>query len=506
MEIAVWKEYYYHKSKPMKSIKFFIYSLAVSIFLLSCSKDLGNYDYHEVNTLRITGLREGDHNSNRIYDVPFKDTLKLTPTITGTLSGTDLSNVTFRWKVDGEEVSTMNSLEYVADKEYGKLNADLAVTDTKTGIVTSYSFFVNVINPFKLGYYVLSKKPSGEAVLYCKSTISKREEFEEVTIPNISLGSNPITIDGNREYGNSSTDYYNRLVLGMKTAPFPIMMIDSREFLPTLLYNKDSYVGDKDEFMLAPQDVVTDRYQDVIYMVNNGKLHVLQKGGISLPVLGSDHLDYQISKGGMSGGTYYSPYLFSFYDSKNKMIRALDNGISSGALFTYINVHDDITKSDLYKDQEHIVSQLTDIDGSAKFVYLMKSSNKLFAYSVSYNADLKPTAFGKIAESTVPGNGVIRSASYDSDVNYWYLATDKAIYNASYLGLEFQPFITLPTNARGYITKYEMNQGKLMIVTFDPNYAGEKKSSVYIYDLNSMSLEISMPNVVEEAVDIHIGI
>lgn len=498
--------FFYHKLTKMKIANIFIYSLLSSVLLISCSKDLGNYDYHEVNKISIAGVLEGDHNAQRIYDLPFSDTLRITPTITGTLSGTDLSNVSFRWRVDGEEISNTNKFEYIANKGYGKMNADLTVTDNKTGIETSYSFFVNVINPYKLGYYVLSKKPNGESILYCKSTIREKNQFEEVLIPNISLGSNPISISGNRQYGNSSRDYYNRLALGMKNAPYPVIMVDSREFLPNLLYSKDSYVGEKENFVFEPTDVVLDPYNPIIYMVNQGKLHILQKGGISLPALNSDKLDYSISKGGMAGASFYTPYFFSFYDAKNKMIRLLDNGVSSGVSYTYINVFDEITNTSIYKDQEFVISQLTYFNDDPKFVYLMKKDSRLFAYWVSYNGDLKPVSFQKMAEGNIPGEGILRFASYDFDANYWYLATDKTIHRASYLGLEFQPFVTLPANAPGYITKYKMTEGKLMITTYDPNYAGEKKSSVYIYDINRMTLEVAMPHSVAEAVDLHIGI
>jgi len=208
----------------------------------------------------------------------------------------------------------------------------------------------------------------------------------------------------------------------------------------------------------------------------------------------------------MAGASFYTPYFFSFYDAKNKMIRLLDNGVSSGVSYTYINVFDEITNTSIYKDQEFVISQLTYFNDDPKFVYLMKKDSRLFAYWVSYNGDLKPVSFQKIAEGNIPGEGILRFASYDFDANYWYLATDKTIHRASYLGLEFQPFVTLPANAPGYITKYKMTEGKLMITTYDPNYAGEKKSSVYIYDINRMTLEVAMPHSVAEAVDLHIGI
>src|SRR5690606_32895630 len=143
-----------------------------------------------------------------------------------------------------------------------------------------------------------------------------------------------------------------------------------------------------------------DPYNPIIYLVNQGKLHVLQKGGISLPALNTDKLDYSISKGGMAGASFYTPYFFSFYDSKNKMIRVLDNGISSGVSYTYINLFDEITNTSIYKDQEFVISQLTYFNDDPKYVYLMKKDSRLFAYWVSYNGDLNLLAFKRSQRET----------------------------------------------------------------------------------------------------------
>ncbi len=489
----------------MKNLKFNILLIFSVLLLVNCSKDLGNYDYKDVNTISISNVLEGDHNTERIYNLAFGDTLKIEPKIEGTISGTDQSNLSFEWKVDQDQHRTTNKFEYIADKGYGRKQGEFIVTDKQTGIQTTYNFLINVTNPYKLGYYVLSKNAANEAILYCQSTIKLTGKYESVLLPNINLGKNPLTIGGSRKYGNSSTDYYNNLTIAVQHANYPVIMIDSREFLPQLLYNSQSYVGGDPNFVFAPTEAVVDLYNPVVYAVNNGKIYVLQKGAIGLPVLRNDPLDY---KAGLKSLVYpYSngAYFFSFYDEKNKSMRLVDHAMK-GVSYDYTISYDDITKPSIFANQTFVTGRQASISSKIKMMYLMRDGNKLFSYMVNYSDAYIPSSMDKIAEGVIPGDGVIRSAVYDQDNNFWYIATSKVLYRASHLGLEFQEFIKLPVSEKGNISSFKMGNGKLMIGTFDASYSGDKKSSVYIYNLNTKALEDQKVNVVEEIVDMHPGI
>ncbi|MGE8381676.1 MAG: PKD-like family lipoprotein, partial [Sphingobacterium sp.] len=137
------------------NLKNLTYILFLAILLFEgCSKDLGNYDYKDVNTIAISGLLDNSHPTGRIYEVPFNDTVRLNPTVSGSLSGNDTSALIFEWKVDSVTVSKTKNLFYLANKRYGKISAEFHVTDKSTGTTTSYNCFLNIVNPYKWGYYV----------------------------------------------------------------------------------------------------------------------------------------------------------------------------------------------------------------------------------------------------------------------------------------------------------------------------------------------------------------
>ncbi|MNI38561.1 hypothetical protein D3C73_927110 [compost metagenome] len=84
------------------------------------------------------------------------------------------------------------------------------------------------------------------------------------------------------------------------------------------------------------------------------------------------------------------------------------------------------------------------------------------------------------------------------------MAAGKTIYMASYLGVEFQKYVQLPSDATGDIVKFKILDGKLMIATNDPT--ASKPGSIYIYNANTMALEQVHKHVVDEIVDVHLGI
>ncbi|WP_343321659.1 PKD-like family lipoprotein [Sphingobacterium multivorum] len=479
----------------------FILFLALLI-VGGCSKDLGNYNYKDVNTITITGLLEANHPTGRIYEIPFNDTIRLNPTVMGTLSASDTTQLTFEWKVDSVAVSKSKNLFYVANKRYGKISAEFTVTDRSTGITSSYNCFLNIVNPYKWGYYVLTQDKLKAASLYCLSSITKKASFDQVLLPKLGkLGQNPLSISGTKKYGASSTDFYNVLTIGIQDAVNPVVVIDSREFVPTLLYNSSSYVGGGN-FELRPSQVMNDRYNDVIYVVNKGKFHVLRKGAIALPAFINDPTDYQIAPNGVAAPLGNGRYFMSVYDEKNKKVRVWDNGITANE-YVYINDYKDILGQELMNGKVFLACSYANIP-SINHIYLFKQDNQLYSYRLDYAADYKPKSFSLLGSGPMPTTGSIGYVYFDGPTSRWFMAIGKTIYMASYLGVEFQKYVQLPENAIGDIVKFKILDGKLMIATND--LTASKPGSIYIYNANTMVLEQSFPHVVDEIVDLHLGI
>jgi hypothetical protein len=493
-------------------MKIFNYSLIfiALLWLGACSKDVGNYDYRLVNAITIDSLLQGDHHTDRIYTVSFNDTLKLRPTITGTVSKSDLSALDFYWTVDGDKVSDSPELDYVANKKFGKLLANFVVTDRSTKVTSSYAFFIDVVNPYKLGYYILSKKENGDAVLYCRSTIKTKATFEEVLIPNLNpLGKQPISIASSRKYGSSSSDYFNQITLGIRESTYPVVILDSRNFLPTLLYNQQSFVGEGaftfDPVKLSVSPVLSEL---VIYATNSdGKLYSLWKGAISQAQYAQDPLNYQASEKGLSHPYSAIQQLMSFYDVKNKKIRLFARDFANPRVYFFERSIDQYTRnSDLIKGQDYLFSAEAYGIDSTRFVYLMKSGNQLHSYKIGVTNNLLTqevaSELTKIAETNVDNVDLLGDIQYDINGRFWYVAIGTTIYRASVLGLDLVPYVTLPVDAKGVIHKFHMSNNRMIVGTLDPQ---TKKSSAYIYNLEDLSLEYSAHQL-EQVVDLIVGI
>lgn len=504
MEIPQSQEsYYLNYVSAMKNIHY-IASLLIGLLLGACSKDLGNYTYTDVNKISIDSLLLGDHYTERIYTVSFNDTLKLRPIISGSLSKKDTSNLVFEWEINDKIVSTFNKLAYVASDNYGRLNGRLRVYDKTTAIYTTYIFFVDVVNPYKLGYYLLAEAENGDAILYCRSTLKKNARFEQVQIPTLGyLGKEPINLLLSRKYGASFSDYYNRIVLGVNKAKYPVVVLDSREFQPTLLYNQSSYVGGAD-FIFDPVSLRASPVVDklVVFATNrNGKIHTLWEGAISQAQVRTDLLDYQAAPNGFVYPYSLMNQIITIYDQKNKKIRLFRLNSTNPNVYFFERSIDDKTKDiDLAKDKEYIfASEAWGID-STRFVYLMKSKSTLYAYKLGTSNTLEESAFTSIAETTVTNLDKLNFVSYDVMERFWYISIENIIYRASVLGLDLQPYIILPIGE--VITRFHISHGQTMVATYD---RVKKKSSVYIYTNDDLKLRY-VEHGLEKVIDLNIGI
>ncbi len=490
-----------------KKILPYIYIVLITSFVAACSRDLGNYTYHDVNEITIDSLKEGGHHTSRIYTVSYGDTLKLNPVVTGSLSGADTSQLSFEWTIDNQKLSTVSAITYIANKKYGKLLGEFAVVDKTTNIKTSYRFFVDVVNSYKLGYYLLSKKENGDAVLYCQSSIKADPKFREVSIPILTpLGKNPVSLSSSRKYGASSSDYYNQIVMGINEAKYPVAVLDSREFIPTLLYDNTSYAGPEGlnfkPLSLSMSPVLSDL---VIYAVNqDNKLYSLWKGAISLPICSTDPLNYEAAANGFANPYSYIQVTASFYDKKNKQIRFMGRDLLNPLSYTFTRTFNNVKNINLTDGQDFLFgAEASGID-SSYFVYLTKKDNKLFSYKAGYTPGTayQPAELVKIAEKTMPDLDKLAAIRYDISGRFWYVSIDRTIYRASVLGLDLQPYLTLPANDNGTISKFIIDKGRILISTYN---TATRRSSVYIYDSANLTL-LYEEHGLEQVVDLVVGI
>lgn len=147
----------------MNIFKYLIaFSLLVSV--VSCAKDLGNYDYHEINELTITDI------ANSYSAITSLDTLKITPKVnmTDEVSGAD--HLTYIWVVkDGTTVidtaGKAKELKYpikLAPKNY---TLQLRIEDKKTKVTWTKKASLSVGTAYSRGLLLMGETADGHAEL-----------------------------------------------------------------------------------------------------------------------------------------------------------------------------------------------------------------------------------------------------------------------------------------------------------------------------------------------------
>ena len=145
---------YKMKNKLIKSL---VAMLIATAFLQGCSKDLGNYDYNEINNVTITADIQNS------VSVLQQDTLAVNITLTETMpsvSGYSYEWVLYqsiqapltRWVLD-----TTKSLKVPVMQPPGQYTLDYWVKDKKTGISYRKTFSVTIVGKFNEGWLVLEE-------------------------------------------------------------------------------------------------------------------------------------------------------------------------------------------------------------------------------------------------------------------------------------------------------------------------------------------------------------
>ena len=141
----------------MKTKVYTLLSFCV-ILLYSCYSDEGNYDYKEINEVKINGLPSGI--VTKFKDV---DTLKIQPTLENTQAG---GNYEYTWtavlqdgKIDDKfefEIGKEKDLSYLIKLPLAKYYVYLEVLDKTTQVTWRQKFDLEVITATTSGWLVLS--------------------------------------------------------------------------------------------------------------------------------------------------------------------------------------------------------------------------------------------------------------------------------------------------------------------------------------------------------------
>lgn len=145
-------------------MKLYNYTLILLFLIIvsSCSKDLGNYEYTNINELSISGIMPQYIIRTNI------DTLRINPTLKATMDEGDTSRYEYLWLLQNgnrlnDSISRRKNLVFPVFLEPIDHTLLYRVLDKKTGIVSSASIKLLVGTPFSRGILIMGEDEQGYA-------------------------------------------------------------------------------------------------------------------------------------------------------------------------------------------------------------------------------------------------------------------------------------------------------------------------------------------------------
>ncbi|WP_257666828.1 PKD-like family lipoprotein [Parapedobacter tibetensis] len=157
----------------------FIFGLSALLLTVSCSKDLGNYDYHDINELAITGVES-------TYSVlTGVDTLHIEPEIAATEADQPDERYDYFWILRGsnqfvDTVGTERALDYPIDLAPETFTLHFRTVDKQTGVAWWTNSDLVVGTPYSRGLLLIGENEQGQAEAEMISMVS-----DTLHIPNI---------------------------------------------------------------------------------------------------------------------------------------------------------------------------------------------------------------------------------------------------------------------------------------------------------------------------------
>ncbi|MFR3329966.1 MAG: PKD-like family lipoprotein [Odoribacter splanchnicus] len=186
----------------------YITLFVVGLLLTGCYKDLGNYDYNEINEVKFSGFP-----TEKVFAFRNVDSIKVYPDIEGTLQAKDLSHYSFKWEAvvksgsaDGKtnfplDSNTVN-LEYFVKLPDAEYSVYLYVKDETTNVTWRQAFDLKVTTSLNEGWMILSEDQG-----FCRLDVVSLSGKDELLVRDIWAGTPLATRKGPRQIGHWADMY-----------------------------------------------------------------------------------------------------------------------------------------------------------------------------------------------------------------------------------------------------------------------------------------------------------
>lgn len=479
----------------------------------SCSKDLGNYDYTDVNNLTVVDA-DGDAISGRDYDIRIGKLLKIYPKVTGTLSKDDPKDLSYVWILDKDTVGrdpelVVNTNELGVGNKVGKL----VVTDKNTRLSYSHDFGIRITAGISKGSFIFTENENGESTLVLRDLNPEEDYLYLNQFNGVTLGKGPINLGIGYSATSATNREYKRILMSTKEGENRVMIADLKTFLPGIVYPYANGMIDGGNFSPSmvwcnPRTVSSNNLNGIV--VEHGKVRNMASGLIGNDVYAYDPLDYDFGTNAVLASSGLNGYYLIGFDRKNERIRVFGNNLTGGGMFT-MN-YDHLVNPQSTKGHSFVAAAEMDIPNGIQWQMLTRKGSDIAMHNVvlSYE-DFGIKSVTTSTTKVVPE--MVEAVNFAFSGQYWYFAKGRTIYQCSPNGLDIAVYLTLPDDGSGDITAWSFNLDggagdftKMGIATYNSSSSKARKGSYYLYDMVSKKFDQQDLNVIDKAVDVEIGL
>ena len=499
------------------------YILFATIGLASCSKDIGNYDYSEVNTYTISDIKTGA-GVGRNYDVVLGQSLSIKPTIVSADS-TLKDNLSYLWIVEKDTISKEKDLNYRVDLPIGLHQGQFVLLDNNTGLKKHVGFAINVTSPFGRGYFFLNEDEEGNTFLGFKAVSDTNNHVANTdNIKENKFGRYPKKLAGVKKYKSGPTDYRWEVYVLSKEGKNPVVLADLTSYSPLRFFEKDGYMGNwgvEYEFNPTYVDI---RSASNTYFISNGKVAFYDDYNLYRHGLLFDNTpDYKLDDALIGDINRFSGFKsligFDLLTSKFKVITYYPaSDPSKGIVFNnkiFDRVLDVETPEGLYDGHRVAGSYSAYLSTTRELnsrVFTVKQNTiTLSNLSAAATSPYIPTL---LTSKTQTINGIKIGSPltiFENNAGDAYLAVQNKVYKSSIIDMDFAEYLTVDSSL-GEITalKYQINstnspEPRLFVCTYNANSSHKLKGSILVYDVNSKKIIHRLENVTNKVVDVFLG-
>ncbi len=414
-----------------------LYILFLIITVSSCNKDLGNYNYVEIDSLLVSDIPD-------TIEIALGQPMVINPTISSKMNDIKEENLIFEWIAYNPSIGDATKSKVILGKEknlndippllVGTYKAYFKISDKSTGRIWTYPYIFSIEGAFgKWGWVVMSEKNNNTHLDYYQDDLENFNTYPIIyrdvnLLTTNAADDSQLILDGEpmsmEIFSNQDGTYRTAksyLYLNTSTNTYKINLTDGFLY-NTLLYN---FKFETATGQPAKADYIFPGMQNVVMTLSNGNLYSyyynLSKV-YNIPLNAKDDGNlYKVSKYIANPMGNSSANILFFDEDNKRFMRANISSVRANPVTLSDNTFNTAdTKMDLVW-MDHTLA----LNGQA--VAIMKKENSYFLIRFNFNS-AGTLALNSVTDVTNSLTDIKTASHFTLDQKYGYLfytANDK---------------------------------------------------------------------------------